>query len=149
MSELAELERRITDALDRIGSGLERLDGPGATAGPTPEEMAAMVEALDAEKTVNEQLEERLKALRRKDEARIKELEDEVDDLKAAAAEVTAQLQQARHDLEAAAAPVEDGEKQALVSELEGLRKTRDADRAELDAIVASLKPLLKEARNA
>ena len=58
-------------------------------------------------------------------------------------------MQQARHDLEAAAAPVEDGEKQALVSELEGLRKTRDADRAELDAIVASLKPLLKEARNA
>ncbi len=152
MSELADLERRITDALDRIGTGLEKLEPPAPAAEPVVDnaEVERLTEALEAEKTANAQLEERLKTLRRKTEARIKELEDEAADLKAAAAEAGEQLRQARHDVQAAQAAGANGtEVKALEEELQGLRRVRDEDRAELDDILASLKPLMEDRDNA
>lgn len=154
MSELAELERRINDALERIGSGLERLDG---AAGDDGEDVASLREALQDEKTANAQLEERIKSLRRKDEARIKELEDEIGDLKAAAGETGAQITQLRTDnqslrskLEAQQAELtKSADSAALEQELERLRKQRAADRAELDAIIRELAPLMEETENA
>ncbi len=150
MSELAELERRIADALDRIGAGIEKID----TSAPEPvvdeAQVAELTEALEAERTANVQLEERLKTLRRQSEARIKELEDEAGDLKAAAAETAEQLRQARHELQAARQAAANGpDIDALEAELSGLRKVRDADRAELDDILASLKPLMEDRTNA
>jgi len=38
---------------------------------------------------------------------------------------------------------------QAVLSELEGLRAARDGDRAEMDAILGELKPLLEERSDA
>lgn len=158
MSELAELERRINNALDKIGKGLERIAEPAADAGDS-EELVALREALNDERTANAQLEERVKTLRRKDEARIKELEDEIDDLKAAASETAEQMQQlqknnqdltaASKDSVAAAEAVAEAELQRLKHQVQKLRKARDGDRAELDEILGSLKPLLEEETNA
>jgi len=151
MSELADLERRITDALDRIGTGLEKMTAPA----PAPEaadsgEMAALSEALDAEKTANAQLEERLKTLRAQSEARAKESEDEVGALKAAASETEVQLAKAQQDLRASESAQTDGAAlKAMEDELQGLRKVRNADRAELDGILAGLKPLMEDQTNA
>ena len=68
MSDITELERRITAALDRIGTGLDELEAP-APAGPDPAELqnsldiaAARVEELETElsdlKTANAQVDE-------------------------------------------------------------------------------------------
>lgn len=157
MSELAELERRINDALERIGSGLERIDAADAAAAGDGEDLEALREALQDEKTANAQLEERIKSLRRKDEARIKELEDEIGDLKAAASETGAQITQLRTDNQSLTSQVEAAQADlanapdsvALQQELERLRKLRAADRAELDAIIRELAPLMEETENA
>ena len=156
MTEIAELERRITTALDRIGAGLDGLGGGGDDAA-----LQELREALDAEKTVNAQLEERVKSLHEQHDARVKELETEVARLKTSALEANGQVQSMRRAnqhlqatlqnlREAAVAGVEPHLiNQAMMSELEGLRSVRDADRAELDDILGALQPLLKEAQDA
>lgn len=170
MSEIAELERRITAALDRIGAGLERLDAAAAATDTPPAEDVppdtgeadSLREALAAEKEANTQLEERIKALHSQQETRVKELEEQVGDLKSGAREAGAQLQQLRKTnqqlqislqslREAGADSTTEPHliNQAMMSELEGLRSIRDADRAEMDAILGSLKPLLEEETNA
>jgi chromosome segregation ATPase len=177
MSEIAELERRITSALDRIGAGVEKLGPRGAvpvasdtsSAEKTVDaeaasgaEVDALREALASEKVVSAQLEERIKALRERQEAQITALKAQVDELKTAAREATNKLQQSRstnQQLQTAlqslrqagadAMPEPHLINQAMMSELEGLRSIRDADRAEMDAILGSLKPLLGEESNA
>src|SRR5690554_2592418 len=74
MNEIAELERRIAYAMERIAKGLEGLDRPVAAVPvpPPPESVAdrqeveALRQALEEERLVNSQLEERLHALRQK-----------------------------------------------------------------------------------
>lgn len=99
MSELAEYERRITDALERIGRGADVLIAqraalaetpapPGAepetaaetaaaVAEPAPEspEMADLRERLAAERAANAQLTERVRAIREKQETTLSALE--------------------------------------------------------------------------
>lgn len=164
MNELADLERRITEALERIDSGLDQL-GPVAIEAPAPEPDPALQEALDAEKVVTAQLEERIKALRQNSEAKTRELEAQIETLRAEAEErvteaqersnvikelrqVNQQMQDAIDKLRAAN---EEGVgephliNQSMVSEIQGLKKARDADRNELNTILATLKPLLKD----
>lgn len=155
MTEMAELERRITAALDRIGAGLGGL-GSGNEAA-----LQDLRAALEAEKTANAQLEERVKALHEQNDARIRELEEQVAKLKNSALESNGQVQAMRRTnqhlqatlqnlREASAAEVEPHLiNQAMMSELEGLRSVRDADRAELDEILGALQPMLKEAQDA
>ena len=91
MSEIAELERRIKEAMDRIGTGLDGLGKAGDSA-VTQE----LTDALEAEKMANAQLEERVKALNSGQGERIKELEDQLTSLKAAALEARNQTQTLR-----------------------------------------------------
>ena len=183
MSDIAELERRITSALDRIGAGLERLVPEGAqaatgdavaekpvdAAGAGGAEVDALREALEAEKAVSAQLEERIKALHEREEAQVNALKTQADALKAqmealrtTAREATNKLQQSRKTNQQLQASLQSLRQagadavtephlinQAMMSELEGLRSIRDADRAEMDAILGSLKPLLGEESNA
>ena len=64
MSNIEELQSRITAAMERIGAGAQVLADRAveaeANAGPDP----VMIAALDEEKLANAQLEERLRALR-------------------------------------------------------------------------------------
>lgn len=178
MSELSELERRLSEALDRIGAGLEKLAAPpdeapeaSGIAAPPPgqaagedssEEVTALREALESERLANAQLEERVATIRGRQERRMEELDNEIKQLreqleasqsrnrhlKRRGEEMRAALARLR---EAAAAGSTEPQliNQAILSELEGLRALREADRGELDTLIAELKPIVEEAAHA
>ncbi|WP_292290929.1 hypothetical protein [Marivita sp.] len=71
MTQIDELQHRITAALDRVAQGVARLDERVAQAVPAepaqpgidPAEVARLQDALDEEKLANAQLEERVRKL--------------------------------------------------------------------------------------
>ena len=75
MSDIEELQRRITAAMDQIAFGLEKL-GPAAAAGPD----ADTVRQLEEERTANAQLQERVRTLRTKTDREIADLRAQVDE---------------------------------------------------------------------
>ena len=78
MNDISEFERRITAALDRAQQALEELSaGEG-------EDTAALAAELEAERVANQQLEERVRAIKDKQETMVAELEAEVSRLKEA-----------------------------------------------------------------
>lgn len=121
MQELAELERRITAALERIGRGVEGLTTAAPVSAMLPEsDFAKLNDALDEERMANAQLSERLRVHR-----------DREATLAAEVADLTEQLA-------------------TRTAELAELRAARGVDAAELADIVAALNPLIEEAaRNA
>jgi uncharacterized protein (DUF885 family) len=158
MNDITELERRITAALDRIGAGISGIGGSGDSTAET----AKLREALEAEQTVNAQLEERVKAIRDRQEQTVSALEAEVARLREAAGQHQAELQrlkrigaQLRQNNVALREANEQGVgdahliNKAMLTELDALRTTREADRTELDAILGALKPLLEGGLNA
>ena len=153
MSDIAEFERRITAALDRAQKALEQLNA--AEGG----DAASLKAELDAERVANQQLEERVRAIRDKQETKVSELEGEVARLKEALKTRDAEVQTMRgvnESLrnsntalrEANAQGLADADlvNSAIVSELDSLRASRAADRAEIEDILATLEPVLKEA---
>jgi len=153
MSDISELERRITAALDRIGAGVEAM----STA-----DDGGLAEALEAERMANAQLEERVRAIKQTQETTLARLEAEVAALRQAVADTDADLQQVRSVnaslrasnaklREANAAGLADASlvNDAMEAELSALRAARDADRAEIDRVLGTLEPVLTEAANA
>ncbi|MCL4189939.1 MAG: hypothetical protein KJZ85_20260 [Rhodobacteraceae bacterium] len=152
----SELERRIAAALDRIAAGLERTPRPQAG------ETGQLREALEAERSANAQLTERVRAIKERQEsvvaglerrlARQTELLDvqglELQRLKKS----VIQLREANRVLrEAQEAGLADPAaiNRSLQAEVEGLRATRAAEIAELDEILAELRPLVGEGGDA
>ncbi len=152
MSQIDDLQSRITSALDRISQGLEGMSGTGAG---DPEEVAALRQQLDDEKTANAQLEERLK--------RMKEKVEEAEQASRAQRDGLAQLDADLQSLRRANQQLRDNNKalreaneagvaephlinKAMLSELEGLRAARAADRAETEAVLAELTRIAKAA---
>ncbi len=152
MSDIDELQRRITAAMDRIASGLNSAGGTDAG------EKAALAAALDAEKQTNAQLTERLRTLnarfdvaardaqaaRDAADARVETLDLELQRLRKA----NDQLRQSNTDLRAAnqegvGAP--ELINKAMMAELEALRAMRAADVAEATSIIGALTPLLDQ----
>jgi len=163
VSDIAELERRITAALERIGSGV---DGMGVAAPvesvdadtADTSEVDSLKEALEAEKLANAQLEERVSAIKEKQETTIKEMEARIEGLTKNLAKheadakkllkVNAQLRESNDELRASnESGVGDAHliNKAMQTDLEALRATRKADLAELETIMAELKPLIGE----
>ena len=64
MSDISELQARIANALDRIGTGLDALGRPAPDTGEEPAEMTALRAQLEDERTANAQLEERVRTIR-------------------------------------------------------------------------------------
>jgi len=154
MSEIGELERRITAALERIGNGLGTLHKSDPSAGDLAE-VEGLREALETERSVNAQLNDRVKAISERQEkqvarleqrateltARVEALETEIDRLRA----VNARLRETSAALRAANAEgVGDvsGINAALEAELAAVAALRASDRAEIDAILSDLLPL-------
>lgn len=149
MSDISELETRITTALERIGNGLNAL----APAKPdNSDEVAALQAALEEERTANAQLEERVKAIKEKQDSTVKALSDEVErlaDLLDEEESTLAKLRQVNADLRANNDALREAVSQgvaephlinkSMMAELEGLRAAQTADRAELDAVLAEL----------
>ncbi|MEQ9041567.1 MAG: hypothetical protein RIE24_24855 [Silicimonas sp.] len=155
MSDIPELERRITAALDRASLALERLSAASEENG----DVEAMKAELEAERVANAQLEERVRAIKEKQETMVAGLEAEVLRLKDAVRARDGEVQRMRsvnEELRASNAALREANAQGLadadlvngsmVTELEQLRAQRAAERDEIDEVLSSLEPLLKEA---
>lgn len=151
MSELDALESRLTAALDRIRSGVEGLGTSSADDGS-----AALEAQLTEERTANAQLEERVRALKERQDNKIAELEARVASYRKQMAGLDAELQKLRtsnadlRDMNAKMrAAVADGLAEpellnrALMAEVDALQTQRSADATEVDAILAELKSLV------
>jgi chromosome segregation ATPase len=154
MDDIAEFERRITAALDRAAQALDALSAGGGS-----DDAAELKAELEAERVANSQLEERVRAIKDKQEKMVARLEAEVAELKEALSDRDAALQQVRSVNEALrssnealrkanAKGVGDPElvNASMMTELDTLRKQRAADRKEIEDILATLEPVLKEA---
>jgi len=157
MVDIEEYQRRITGALDRIGRAMEARQ----TAGGGQD----LAEELEAERVANAQLEERVRAIREKQETTVSALEKTVEDLSAEIASlkealadrdgglqrirrVNAELRRSNAALrEANAAGLADPHlvNTSMMAELEALRAEQAAGAAEMAEIAAVLEPILAE----
>lgn len=161
MTDVSGLEQRITTALDRISTGLSQL-AQSEAPNSDPGEVQMLQDALQGEKIANAQLEERVRAIKDKQESLVKSLETEVTNLRAelaAGSENNARLKGINGRLRRNNRALRDANSQGvgdpelindgMVVELDALRASRDSDRAELDSILDELKPLFEGAANA
>ncbi len=159
MSDVQELERRLTAALERIAAGLAALPEAGrADARQEAEaELARLRETLETERAANAQLEERVIALKERQERLVAALEAEVARLRGALEQQEAMIQKVKRvnqrlrDNNRALREAGRGQEgdqalldSALHAELEALRACRESDRAELDAVLGELAPLIR-----
>lgn len=170
MSDIVDLGRRISVAFDTIAAELERL--------PTPDtgEAEALRTELEAERRARQEAEARAAAAQEEAARRCEALQQQLADATANAdrpdGDDTAKLVEALDEqgallerltgendrLQAALAaaqeersrePEADQINQALVAEIQALKSARETDRAEMDEILAALKPLLAEVDHA
>jgi chromosome segregation ATPase len=165
MQDIADLERRITVALERIDRGVAGLVAPSLQDAPSamlPEsDFATLNEALDEERALNAQLSERLRVVNDKAQSEKTALLAEISDLNAQLSDQSAELGQLR---EALASLTEDMDalrgmaegnviepeqiNHALQTELAQLQASRAAEAAELASIINALTPLVAEAES-
>ncbi|SEO28573.1 hypothetical protein SAMN04490248_103163 [Salinihabitans flavidus] len=155
MSELSELEGRLTAAMERIGRGMETLQEARSA---DPDELAQLRAALEDERLVSAQLEERVKTLHARQASEIEELQARADKQRGAIQTLDARLQRLRkanqqmREVNQALREAKESEgadphliNKSMLAELEALRATQEADRAEADLILAAMRPLLAE----
>jgi len=161
MQEIAELEKRITAALERIGKGVDRLaqaprSAPSASGGAD----AALRAQLEDEKALNTQLQEKLRAAKEREskgdlQEKIDRLTQQLDvqglelqRMRRTAAALRDQLAALRA---AQAAGVTEPHliNKAMAAELDALRAERLTEVAQIDEILAALDPHIAEAANA
>ena len=158
MPTIAELERRITAALDRIGQGLDRLPASEAPAALPGDNATALHEALETERSAAAQLAERLRKVKEREANAKVEAEARIADLTAARDQQAAELQRLRKTMaqlrdtltaqnEAIRAGVTEPQviNKSLLAELEALRAQRRSESAEMEAILTALSPLIEE----
>lgn len=158
MSDISELETRITTALERISAGVDTL------ASGTPgqgDEIEKLTSALEEERTVNAQLEERVKGIKEKQDSTVQALVAEVDrlgNLLAQEEQALARMRQVNTDLRTNNDALREAANQGVVephlinksmmAELDGLRAAQSADRSELDAVLGELNGLIAQVQN-
>ena len=153
MSDIAELERRIASALERIGSAVQGLGAAGSEA---------LEAELAAEREANAQLEARVRAIKEKQETMVASLQDEVAALREVLTQTDADLQRLRSvnaELRQSNAALRRANAQgvadpdlvnsAMETEIEALRELNEANRAEIDRVLSELEPMLGEVANA
>jgi Mg2+ and Co2+ transporter CorA len=157
MSDIEELERRISAAFDRIGQAVDGL--VPAASGISTE---ALQDALLAEQTTNAQLAERLRIVMEREASQAAEAAGTRDRLTRALDAQGQELQrmkktviQLRESLAALRAAqtgaVADPHlvNKAMLTELEALRATRLTEMAQMEEILAELHPLIGELQDA
>lgn len=150
MSNIEDLQVRITTALERLATGVDKLDTASGV------DVAALEARLNEEKTVNAQLEERLRALKEKQAAELEAVRAQTQDTGAKVEALDVELQRLRK----ANAVLRDANKalreaneagvgdpglinKSMLAELEAMRAARSADTAEVSAILSALTPIL------
>ncbi len=170
MNDIAELERRIAFAMERIAKGIENLDKAAVASSPdsdapqaaTEDEIETLRAQLADEQLANAQLEERVRALHQKQQAMASRAESELTALRDAIGQVdaelarlrkaNAQLQESNAALRAAnQAGVGEPHliNKSMMAELESMRAARQVDLAEVQAIKGALVPLLQDEEEA
>lgn len=157
MSDIEELERRISAAFDRIGQAVDGFVPP--TTGPGTGELQ---DALLTEQATNAQLTERLRVVKEREASQAAEAAEKVDRLTRALDAQGLELQrmkktvvQLRESLralrEAQTEAVADPHlvNKAMLTELEALRATRLTEMAQMDEILAELHPLIGDLQDA
>ncbi|WP_299739216.1 hypothetical protein [uncultured Roseobacter sp.] len=149
MSEIEELNSRIMQALDRVAQGVDALGDGG-------ESVEALKQALDEEKTVNAQLNERVRALGERQAKALEELEARAEETAGRMSKFDEDLQRLRRangQLSEACEALRNANAEgvgephlinkAMMAELEALRAARNAEISQADEIIAALTPLL------
>ena len=157
MSDLGQVERRLSAALERIARRLEAGSSGGGTASEGQDgTIAELRSALEKERSSNAQLSERVSQVRQRQETTVAQLErrlarltEQLDlqslemlRLKKANArliEVNAGLRAAQAESFPDATLVN----RSISAELEALQAERRAEMAEMEEILAELKPLV------
>ncbi|WP_163850445.1 hypothetical protein [Pseudooceanicola aestuarii] len=168
MSEaLDELQRRLTAAMDEIAAGVDRLDRPQAepvveeapgTPVADPEEIARLTAALDDERVVNAQLQERVRAIKSRQNDRIVALEQAEADHRLMMEKLdtaVVRLRRVNNELRETVRALREANAEGLVepelidramlAELEGLRADHAASQSEALAIKTELQTLLAD----
>lgn len=147
MSQIDELQARITDALDRIAAGLE-----ARPTGAQAEEMAALRAQIEDERLANAQLQERVRVLHERLAARDAELAR----LEAAQSGTMSRLDRDLQALRRANQQLRDNNQalreahqagvaephlvnKSMLTELEALRAAHAADHSEVEAVLGEL----------
>ena len=159
MQTLVELEERLAAALDRISTGLANVPVHHAPA-EAPAANDDLQIALDDERMLTAQLNERLRAVKEKETQAQAQFNAQLDQmaaqLDAQGAELkrmrntTVQLREVLHILrEASSQGLSDPQlvNRAMQAELDALRATRLTEVAQMDEILAELAPLIEEVR--
>jgi hypothetical protein len=161
MQEIAELEKRITAALERIGKGVDRLAQAPRVAPPaTGAAEAALRAQLEDERALNAQLQEKLRAAKEREPKG--DLHEKIDRLTQQLDVQGLELQRMRRtaaalrdQLAALRAAQSAGVTEphlinkAMAAELDALRAQRLTEVAEIDEILAALDPHIAEAAHA
>ena len=172
MQDMAELERRIAAALQRIGAGIEALAAQPEAAATNAEtvddaQIQHLQQALAAERETVAALRQQIDALAAREPAEPPPPPADQAELLARIEKMTAQLDvqgleihrmrktvvQLRENLRglrrAQAANLADPEQinRAMMAELEAMRVARLSEVAEMDEILSELTPLIKEER--
>jgi chromosome segregation ATPase len=173
MAEYARIEARLSAALERAAAAAQRLGGPDETA------LASLRAELTAEREAGSRLEARIRELtkageaasgaradveaaRDRADAEAEGLRDECERLRESLAEQSAQLerlQKTSNELTAAMKVLREAQigdlvdahliDKAMKKELDALHAARESERAEMEAIVAALAPLMEGTQNA
>jgi len=169
MSDIAELERRISFALERIARAAERASnrkpaaaGAAAPAAGQQSEIAALRAALEAERSANAQLTERVRAIKDRQDSTVTQLERKLarltDQLDIQGLELQrlrkaniqlAESNRALTEADGAGAADPAAINRAIGAELEALRADRRAEQAEIEEVLAALAPLIAEKAHA
>ncbi|MEY3306733.1 MAG: hypothetical protein RLZZ413_771 [Pseudomonadota bacterium] len=157
MSDIEELERRISAAFDRIGQAVDGFVPPTTGAGT-----GELQDALLTEQATNAQLTERLRVVKEREASQAAEAAEKVDRLTRALDAQGLELQrmkktviQLRESLralrEAQTEALADPHlvNKAMLTELEALRATRLTEMAQMDEILAELHPLIGDLQDA
>lgn len=158
--DIAEFERRISAALDRIGKGVDRITRPPAPAvdtAPLETEIRRLRAALEAEKAQTARLTAALRAVPEVQtpaqmEAKVEKMTRQLDvqgleiqRMRKTNIQLREQIR-ALNDAARAGATEPHLINKAMMAELEALRAQRQTETAEMDEILAELRPLIAEA---
>jgi hypothetical protein len=153
MSDIGIFEQRITAALARIAHSIEQ---PGPTVVPD-----AVLEELESERLLNAQLSERVRVLKDKQDSMVGALQERVNSLVEQLDSLGVEYQRLKKSAialrennrvlrEALDQDLQDQGSDAhlvnksMMTELDALRTMRQAESAELDELIAELRPLVE-----
>ena len=156
MSEISELEGRITAALDRIRQGGEGMDA-SASGGPSDELAGQLAE----ERTANEQLRARVDGLKDRLDGQLQTLQTSTSGLEeslSTLSEESARLKDVNRRLMQNNAALREANEtglgdahlinKSLMSEVESLRAARAVETAEIEALLARFAHALEMGQN-